>query len=538
MSNRKKIILLSGELAVGKSTISDKLQEKFNFNILNSKKPITVQAEKSRKKGSKREIFQYVGNQLDKKTDGKWLVEFYQPDLIKSDRFVVDAVRIKKQIDAFRERYGTSVFHVHLSANPNDLKRRFIRRKPGTTSDEYELYKRDSTERNVNDLSYYADLIINTSSINPTDAVLLIANRLNLLSRLDTQNVDVVVGAQFGSEGKGQIAAYLSSEYDCLIRVGGPNAGHKVYNEPQPHTFHIIPSGSTTNTEAKIVIGPGAVINKDIILNEIKEFQIDDYRLAIDPNATIISTRDRALEKILDRIGSTAQGVGAATACNIINRLKAESVHKAKNCNELKKFIRPSREIIESLCSQNKKILLEGTQGTHLSIHHGLYPHVTSRDTTVSGCIAEAGIAPARVRKVVLVTRRYPIRVQDPDDGETSGAFLSEEISLEEISKRSGIDLDELERTEKTSTTKRKRRIAEFSWLLFRQSCELNCPTDIAFTFSDYINKENRQARRFDQLTPDTIEFISSLEDFAHTPVSLIATRFNYRSIIDRRKNW
>ena len=529
-------------MAVGKSTISNKLKEKFNFNILNSKEPITIQAEKSRKKGDKREIFQYVGNKLDKKTNGKWLVEYYQPDLMKSEKFVVDAVRIKKQIDAFRERYGTSVFHIHLSANPTDLKRRFIRRKPGTTNKEYELYKRDTTERNVNELSDYADLIINTSSIYPTDAVLLIANKLNLLSRLDTQNVDVVVGAQFGSEGKGQIAAYLSSEYDCLIRVGGPNAGHQVYNEvnnkPAPHTFHIIPSGSTTNSDAKLVIGPGAIINKEIILNELQKFQIEDFRIAIDPNATIISTRDRALEKLLDRIGSTAQGVGAATACNIINRLKSETGHKAKSCKELSKFIHPSREIIESLCSKNKKILLEGTQGTHLSIHHGLYPHVTSRDTTVSGCLAEAGIAPARVRKVVLVTRRYPIRVQDPEIGETSGDFISKEISLEEISKRSGIDLDELKRTERTSTTDRERRIAEFSWSLFRQSCELNCPTDIAFTFSDYISIENRQARRFDQLTPETIEFISSLEDFAHTPVSLIATRFNYRSIIDRRKNW
>lgn len=533
---------MSGELATGKSSITKILHQRYEFKILSSKDPIIKEAAKSRKKGDKREVYQHVGNKLDKETNGEWLVNFFQEELIQHDRIVIDAVRIKPQIDAFRSRYGNSVIHIHLTGDSEELKQRFLKRDENLTEEDYKKYKSDPTEKKVNNLNTNADLVINTSSIYSEDATLLIANKLDLLSRLDSRNVDVVIGAQFGSEGKGQIAAYLSRDYDCLIRVGGPNAGHKVYHElngnPAPHTFHIIPSGSVANRKAKIVIGPGAVINRDIILNEIQRFEIEDYRLFIDPNATIISTRDRATERLLDKIGSTAQGVGAATACNIMNRLKADSGNKAKYSNELKQYIRPSREIIESMCSKGNKILLEGTQGTHLSLHHGLYPHVTSRDTTVSGCLAEAGIAPTRVRKIVLVTRRYPIRVQNPDDENTSGDFLSNELSLNDISNRSGIEIEELERTERTSTTDRKRRIAEFSWSLFRQSCELNCPTDIAFTFSDYIDVANRDARRFDQLTTETIEFISSMEDFAHTPVSLIATRFDYRAIIDRRRNW
>jgi len=237
-----------------------------------------------------------------------------------------------------------------------------------------------------------------------------------------------------------------------------------------------------------------------------------------------------------NKIGSTGQGVGKATAENILKRIKEIDKHKAKHSKELKQYIGSSHEYLERLFTQNKKILLEGTQGTHLSLHHGLYPYVTSRDTTAGGCLAEAGIAINRVRKIIMVARTYPIRVQSPLNG-TSGDFQSEEITLEEIYRRSGVPLDELNKTETTTTTKKKRRIAEFSWSLFRKACELNSPTDIALTFVDYITHTNQQARRFDQLSPETTKLIEEIERCAGIPVSLIATRFSYRSIIDRR-NW
>jgi len=112
---------------------------------------------------------------------------------------------------------------------------------------------------------------------------------------------------------------------------------------------------------------------------------------------------------------------------------------------------------------------------------------------------------------------------------------MSQELTLEEIAKRSGIDLDELRKIEKTSTTKRERRIAEFDWALLRKAASLNAPTDIALTFSDYVSIKNRDARRFDQLTPETIRFVQEIERVAAAPVSLISTRFHSRSIIDRR---
>lgn len=134
-----------------------------------------------------------------------------------------------------------------------------------------------------------------------------------------------------------------------------------------------------------------------------------------------------------------------------------------------------------------------------------------------------------------MVCRTYPIRVQNPEgDGKTSGP-MSQEISLAEISRRSGISERELRKTETTSTTKRRRRISEFDWVLLKKAAELNAPTDIALTFADYLAKRNQKARRFEQLTRDTVRFIQEVERVAEAPVSLISTRFHHRSIIDRR---
>ena len=133
-----------------------------------------------------------------------------------------------------------------------------------------------------------------------------------------------------------------------------------------------------------------------------------------------------------------------------------------------------------------------------------------------------------------MVCRTYPIRVQNPLDG-TSGP-MSQEISLDDIAQRSGIELDELERTERTSTTNRERRIGEFDWELLRKASLLNLPTDIALTFTDYLTMENRSAMRFEQLHPNTINFIEEIERVSGARVSLVGTGFNPRSIIDRRR--
>jgi adenylosuccinate synthase len=210
---------------------------------------------------------------------------------------------------------------------------------------------------------------------------------------------------------------------------------------------------------------------------------------------------------------------------------------------ELKPYIRDTKIELEKAYATGKRIMLEGTQGTDLSLHHGSvttnksdlklhdgsYPKVTSRETTASGCLADAGISPLRVRKVVMVTRTYPIRVGG-DSGDLPG-----EINLEIIAQRSGLPLDELRKTEVGTVSRKPRRIGEFDWEQLRRSAVLNGATDVALTSVDYLAATNQNARQFDQLTTETRAFIAGVERVANAPVSLISTRFHARAVIDRR---
>ena len=128
-----------------------------------------------------------------------------------------------------------------------------------------------------------------------------------------------------------------------------------------------------------------------------------------------------------------------------------------------------------------------------------------------------------------MVCRSYPIRVAGPSGD------IGVELTWKEISRRSGIPENQLRKAEKTSTTKRKRRVAEFDWTLLRKAASLNGPTDIALTFADYLHPKNKKAKRFEQLDIDTIRFIEEIEKVSAAPVSLISVRFAHRSIIDRR---
>lgn len=524
-----QIILISGPIASGKSALSHGLKCQFDMDLLSTKATIIEMQEKNEELGRKQ--LQDAGEKLDRRTRGRWVLEKlngFLHDKAASAPIVVDSVRTNNQIKTIREAYGAAVKHIHLTAPADVLKVRYDAKHNMAPS--YEEVCSNRTERRVGNLADSADIVIDTDRCNEKDVLIRAASHLGIYSKEDRGYVDVIVGGQFGSEGKGQIAHYLGREYDLLVRVGGPNAGHKVFEVP-PYTHHHLPSG-TRKSDAHLLIGAGAVINVDNLLTEIAECNIEAGRLRIDRNAMVILDEDIEKERCLvETIGSTGQGVGAATARRIMKR--KEKTLLAGSVPELRPYMCSGLEVIRDVLRQNGKICLEGTQGTGLSLYHGGYPYVTSRDTTVSGCLAEAGIAPRRVRRIVMVCRTYPIRVANPSDG-TSG-HMSKEITLEEISKRSGLRLEEMERTERTSTTNRERRIAEFDWDLLHRSSLLNLPTDIALTFVDYLSAENRRAKRFEQLLPDTINFIQEVERVSGARVSLIATGFNPRPIIDRR---
>ncbi|MFZ7138025.1 MAG: adenylosuccinate synthetase [archaeon] len=529
----RKVVLISGPIGSGKSTLAKNLEKKFGATIVKTSNIIRHKKSVDR---SDRLSLQKKGDELDQETYGRWILDSLSEIIrkIKTEDtddaiFVIDSIRISNQINHIRHAYS-SVVHIHLTAPSEVLKERYQKRagkKPNIPA--YETVKKNKTEEKIEDLAEIADVVINTKRCKEDDVFVRAACRLALFGKNENGYIDVIVGAQFGSEGKGQIAGYLAKEYDLLIRVGGPNAGHKVYEEPRSYTHHHLPSG-TRKCDANLLLAPGMVINVNNLLKEISECKVGCDRLSIDPQVMVINERDiKNEEKRLKDISSTCQGVGNATARKILHR-KPKKVKLAKDIPQLKPYIEPAIDVVMKALANNQRILVEGTQGTWLSIYHGYYPHVTSRDTTVAGCLSEAGLPPTRVRRVIMVCRTYPIRVEGP-----SGP-MRKEITWKEISQRSKIPEKELLKREKTSTTHRQRRVGEFNWELLKKSAFINGATDIALNFVDYLSEVNRSAMRFEQLDKDTIDLIEEIEHVSKARVSLIGTGFNSRSIIDRRK--
>jgi adenylosuccinate synthase len=532
-----RIVVLSGPIGAGKSELAKKLVEKYDARVIKTRDLIRKQLPQVKEE---RGALQRAGEKLDKGDGGAWvknaLVRFID-DNVKGPAatgfFVIDSARIPGQVRAVRDAYGTAVHHIHLDASDAVLAQRYAHR--GTKTKEFKRYedvRKSKTERGVRELADVADNVVATDRCTPEAVLVRAVALLGLYPRITTPLVDVLVGGQYGSEGKGNIVGHIAPEYALLVRVGGPNAGHKVYAEPEPEAYFHLPSGTDRASKAQLLLGAGAVIFPPKLLQEIAVHHVDTERLSIDPHAMIIENEDIELEKVLlDTISSTAQGVGAASARKIMGRggKTSPSVRLAKQIPELKPFIRESQVILERAFVRGDRVLLEGTQGTSLSLHHGIYPWVTSRETSVAGCLADAGIASTRVRRVIMVCRTYPIRVGGPS------GHMTLEISYEELARRSGIDIGELKKTETTTTTKKQRRLAEFDWEQLHRSTMLNGPTDIALTFVDYLNKANRDAFRFDQLALETLRFIEEVERVSGVPVSLISTNFNWRNVIDRR---
>jgi adenylosuccinate synthase len=527
------LVVLSGRIGSGKTTLAQGLEQRYGMRRVRTRDLI------SRRFGpdATREALQRQGEKLDKRTKGRWLADDLGA-IVTSDQIVkawlIDSARRLEQIEGIRAAFGVGVVHIHLTASVETLDGRFQRRRAAGEAESFAIASADPTEAQVETLAEHADILINTERTGPDGVLTRAAARLGLFGSSAQRLVDVLVGGQYGSEGKGHIASYLAREYDLLVRVGGPNAGHKVMLESGEYTHHILPSGTRTS-EARLLIGAGAVLRVPRLLDEIADCEVDRERLTIDPQAMIISDEDVKREaELMKAIGSTGQGVGAATARKVFEG-RYQTVVLAKDVPELRPFIGSATDVLSHAYAAGHRILVEGTQGIGLSLHHGSYPYVTSRDTSTAGTLGECGIPPSRVRRVVMVVRTYPIRVQNPPGG-TSGPMGSE-ITWRGVERRAQLPRGSLRPKERTSTTNRQRRVAEFDWVLLQRASLLDGPTDIALSFVDYIAAMNKNARRFEQLTDDTIHFIEEVEAVAQAPVSLISTRFHERSVIDRR-NW
>lgn len=320
----------------------------------------------------------------------------------------------------------------------------------------------------------------------------------------------VLVGGQYGSEGKGAIVKHIAFKHEVHVRVGSPNAGHTIYWDGEKHVMQSIPCG-WINPNADIVIGRGALLNMRQLVKEIVHIQqwyphfLD--RLHIDENAGVLSERFHEQEggvngEMHRRIGSTGEGVGPARIARLERDPEKFKLFKevADEWGLSKCVAENTPAAIAGAQDRGINVLIEGTQGSALSLLHSHWPYCTSIDTNASGIISEVGIAPSRVTNVLMVCRTYPIRVAG-----NSGP-MQNEISWDELNRRVGGGVA----PEKTTVTHKTRRIAEWDGELFRQSCLLNAPTDIALTFADYVDPYLKNAEDMNRVKASAplMEFI------------------------------
>lgn len=329
----------------------------------------------------------------------------------------------------------------------------------------------------------------------------------------------IVVGGQYGSEGKGKVVALLAkvSSSPWLVRCGGPNSGHTVTIDGKPVILRQVPSCAEPEN-ATFCLAAGCVVDEEILLCELEMLKIPRERIIVDPRSVLLTDRDREAEaKSLVRIGSTCSGTGAA----ILRRMSREKgVRLSKDSASIKGRCRVETvaTLLHSRIRHGGDVIVEGTQGFALSLLHGPdYPYVTSRDTTASGFAMEVGLSPTQIDNVVMVIRTFPIRV-----GGTSGPFANE-FSWEHIQAISGAP--EVV-PEYTSVTKRLRRVARFDFDLVKLACQYNCPTSLAVMGLDRLDYANTGVTDSNKLSATAQKFLDELELATRVPVNFVGTGF------------
>ncbi|NPA87748.1 MAG: adenylosuccinate synthase [Epsilonproteobacteria bacterium] len=328
--------------------------------------------------------------------------------------------------------------------------------------------------------------------------------------------IDLIVGLQWGDEGKGKIVDLVAKNYDIVIRSqGGHNAGHTVVVDGKKYALHLLPSG-VLNKNATNVIANGVVVYPPQLIKEIKNFGHDiKKKLLISDKAHMILDHhiaiDQAREKLRGKnaIGTTGRGIGPAYADKIarvgvrMGELKniPKLLEKLEHYYEMNKgyfdylgIEIPSREKLESELKEwqeelgelivdttkylwdnfDKNMLLEGAQATLLDIDHGTYPYVTSSNTIASGALTGSGIPPKRLNKVIGIAKAYTTRVGN-------GPFPTEDLS------ESG-DKIRKQGAEFGTTTGRPRRCGWFDVVAARYAVTLNGCDEVAIMKLDVLD--------------------------------------------------
>ena len=333
----------------------------------------------------------------------------------------------------------------------------------------------------------------------------------------------VVVGSQWGDEGKGKIVDWLSNEADIVVRFqGGHNAGHTLVIDGVTYKLRLLPSGIVRKNKISI-IGNGVVVDPWALLDEIKEIKskgvnVDENNLILSESANLILPFHKEMDEIREdaagkaKIGTTRRGIGPAyedkigrrsirvmdlvSESNLDHRLETVLIHHnairkglgkkifkkdqlkkdlLKIAPEILKFSQPVWKKLDEYKSKGKKILFEGAQGILLDVDHGTYPFVTSSNTVASSAATGTGCGPNTINYVLGITKAYTTRVGE-------GPFPTElKDKIGELLGTRGKEFG--------TVTSRKRRCGWFDGVLVRQTIKISGINGIALTKLDVLDE-------------------------------------------------
>jgi adenylosuccinate synthase len=329
----------------------------------------------------------------------------------------------------------------------------------------------------------------------------------------------VTVGGFYGDEGKGKVVAYLSikDNFDIAARGGvGPNAGHTFIQNGKEYKVRMLPS-AVLNANTRLLVGAGVLVEPNILLKEIQTFNTTD-RTFVDFQCGIIDNvhqdKDKSNDHLKKVIGTTGSGTGPANADRALRNIKL-----AKDIPEIALYLEDVSNSINHAIDTNEKVLIEGTQGTFLSLFHGTYPFVTSKDVTASAICSDVGIGPKKVDDVLIVFKSYVTRVGEGP--------LNCEITPEQAREKNWLEFG--------SVTGRQRRSAPFDYDLAKKAIQVNSATQIALTKLDVLYPQAKGIKDFSKLPQEAKDFVSNIESETGLPVTIVGTGAEIMDTIDRR---
>jgi len=284
----------------------------------------------------------------------------------------------------------------------------------------------------------------------------------------------------------------------------------------EEYKFRMLPS-AFLNERTRLLIGPGVLVNPDVLLKEI-ELTSTSGRVGIDKNCAIIEEKhiqlDRESSYLKGKIGTTGTGCGPCNADRVNRTAKI-----AQDIDELAPLLVDVPLETNMLVDKGETVLLEGTQGTFLSLFHGTYPYCTSKDVTAAAMCSDVGLGPTKISDVLVVLKSYTTRV--------GGGPLEGELSAEEADRRGWSEFG--------AVTGRRRRASEFNFKLAKRAIMLNSGTIVALTKLDILFPQTKGCQEYDELPVDAKSFVEKVEREAGVPVAIIGTGPAAPDVIDRR---